>query len=104
MSGWANSKSCRAYSSRQERNVRSLVHAPDQPLKVFVGYAGWAAGQLDDEVEQGVWRIAAATAEQLFSESDDLWHRLSRQAFPCNSTNCSIPTTCRSIRRSIESC
>ncbi len=70
------------FFSARERNVRALVRRADGPYKIFVGYAGWSAGQLDNEVEQGVWRIAAATAEQIFSESDDLWSRLSRRAFP----------------------
>ena len=70
------------FFSARERNVRALVRRADRPYKIFVGYAGWSAGQLDNEVEQGVWRIAVATAEQIFSESDELWQRLSRRAFP----------------------
>ena len=70
------------FFSARERNVRSLVQQRERPYKVFVGYAGWSAGQLENELERGVWRIAAATPDQVFSESDDLWHRLSRQAFP----------------------
>jgi putative transcriptional regulator len=70
------------FFSAKERNVRALVRRADRPYKIFVGYAGWSAGQLDREVEQGVWRIVAATPQQIFSESEDLWCRLSRQAFP----------------------
>jgi putative transcriptional regulator len=70
------------FFSARERNVRAVVRRADRPYKIFVGYAGWSAGQLDNEVEQGVWRIAVATPEQIFAECDDLWQRLSRRAFP----------------------
>ncbi len=26
-------------------------------MRVFVGYAGWSAGQLDDELEEGAWYV-----------------------------------------------
>lgn len=29
---------------------------------VFVGYCGWAGGQLDNEVANGGWTVAAASA------------------------------------------
>jgi putative transcriptional regulator len=70
------------FFSAREENVRALVDHPRGPCKVLVGYAGWSAGQLDNEVEQGVWRIAVATAEQVFAPSDDLWRCLYRRAFP----------------------
>jgi putative transcriptional regulator len=51
---------------------------PDRPhtslrrLRVFAGYAGWAAGQLDAEVEQGAWIVEAAEPDDPFRD-DDLW-------------------------------
>jgi putative transcriptional regulator len=68
------------FFSGKEKNVRVLMRQAEQPLKVFAGYAGWGAGQLDFEVEQGIWRVAPATAEQIFSESDELWEQISKQA------------------------
>jgi len=41
-------------------------------LRVFAGYAGWAPGQLDGEVEEGAWIVEQATLEDPFSEGD-LW-------------------------------
>lgn len=41
-------------------------------VRVYAGYAGWSAGQLDGEVEAGAWIVAAATPEDPFRD-DDIW-------------------------------
>jgi putative transcriptional regulator len=63
----------------KEENVVSLMRQTKQPYKVFTGYAGWSPEQLEYEIEQGVWRIAPGTAEQIFASGGDLWEELSRQ-------------------------
>ena len=68
------------FFSGQEKNVLALMRQAEQPRKIFFGYAGWGAGQLDYEVEQGIWRVVPATPAQIFSEDSDLWERLSSQA------------------------
>ncbi len=46
-------------------------------LRMYVGYAGWAPGQLDAELARGSWHVAAASAELIFSdEPDAIWRRL----------------------------
>ncbi len=48
---------------------------PDAELhrvRVFAGYAGWAPGQLDLELEQEAWIVAPADADDAFSDGD-LW-------------------------------
>lgn len=43
---------------------------------VALGYAGWGAGQLDDEIQDNSWMIAPAEPELLFhTENDSLWTR-----------------------------
>jgi putative transcriptional regulator len=44
-------------------------------LRVYAGYAGWAAGQLDGELEQEAWIVAAAQPDDPFLEGD-LWARV----------------------------
>jgi putative transcriptional regulator len=43
-------------------------------LRVYAGYAGWGAGQLDGELEQEAWVVAPAEAEDPFS-GGDIWSR-----------------------------
>jgi putative transcriptional regulator len=43
-------------------------------LRVYAGYAGWAAGQLEDELEQEAWVVAPAEEEDPFSDGD-IWSR-----------------------------
>ena len=43
---------------------------------IALGYAGWGAGQLEDEMARNAWLIAPATQELLFlSEPEQLWTR-----------------------------
>jgi putative transcriptional regulator len=45
--------------------------------RAFLGYAGWGAGQLDDELETGDWIVAPAVPDELFThEPDRLWSRV----------------------------
>jgi len=48
-------------------------------LRLFIGYAGWAAGQLDDEMARGSWHVVPATDELVFAEDPHtLWKTLTR--------------------------
>jgi len=40
--------------------------------RVFVGHAGWGAGQLDEELERDSWIVADLDPEDVFAEGD-LW-------------------------------
>ena len=49
--------------------ARYLDQEPEaaaRTVRVFLGYSGWGAGQLDDELEQGSWIPADATVEAVF--------------------------------------
>jgi putative transcriptional regulator len=53
-----------------------MVDLDDPPdlsrLRVFVGYAGWSAGQLDGELEQEAWIIEDVHPDDPFADGD-LW-------------------------------
>ena len=55
-----------------------------ESLRVFAGYAGWGAGQLDFEVSSGDWWVLPAEEEDPFTAAPGgLWRRvLRRQAGP----------------------
>jgi putative transcriptional regulator len=47
---------------------------PLRRARVYVGYAGWGPGQLDDELDEGSWIVEPALAEDVFTdEPDSLW-------------------------------
>ncbi|MFI5041651.1 MAG: YqgE/AlgH family protein [Acidimicrobiales bacterium] len=53
------------------------VPVPIDRLRVFAGYAGWGAGQLDSEIAAGAWFVVAADAEDaLSSDPAGLWRRI----------------------------
>ncbi len=56
------------HSSRNDR-------APD--FHIYVGHAGWAPGQLQEELERGVWLVVPADENSVFdSEPERVWERL----------------------------
>lgn len=49
-------------------------------LRLFAGYAGWAAGQLEVELDEGAWIVAEALPDDLLSEAPTgLWRRILRR-------------------------
>jgi len=53
----------------------------DEPrLRVYAGYAGWAPGQLEAEIEAGGWRLVRADAVTVFqSDSGSVWADMTRR-------------------------
>lgn len=51
-------------------------------VRVFIGYSGWGAGQLEQEIEQEAWFVVAADESDPFAgEPEQLWKRvLQRQS------------------------
>jgi putative transcriptional regulator len=49
-------------------------YSPAQKIKLFVGYAGWSPGQLEDEMKRGAWLTHPASLELIFETNpDQLW-------------------------------
>lgn len=52
----------------------AIVGVATRRARVFAGYAGWAPGQLESELERGDWIVEPALAEDVFcEEADGLW-------------------------------
>ena len=46
-------------------------------LRMYVGYAGWGAGQLEREIARGDWHVVEARDDRVFSEDPlALWERI----------------------------
>jgi putative transcriptional regulator len=48
-------------------------------VRVFAGYAGWGAGQLEAELDELSWVLEPAGVEDVFGEEDDLWASVLRR-------------------------
>ena len=66
-------------STESERLIVGAVGMVDldasatlERVKLFAGYAGWAPGQLDFELDQEGWGVTEPSAEDPFAEGD-LW-------------------------------
>jgi putative transcriptional regulator len=58
----------------------AIVAAHVDAVRVFRGYAGWGAGQLEMEIDEGAWLVLDAELGDVFSERpDDLWHDVLRR-------------------------
>ena len=48
--------------------------------RVFAGYAGWGAGQLEAEIEESSWILEPALPEDVFTEDPEgLWSGVLRR-------------------------
>jgi putative transcriptional regulator len=53
---------------------------PVRDIRVFAGYAGWGAGQLEGEIAAGAWWVLDVAIDDVFGdEPDDLWKRVLRR-------------------------
>ena len=64
--------------STERESIEWLLRYNEAPIKYFVGYSGWAAGQLESEMESGSWFTLPAEDEQIFGAADgeELWSKL----------------------------
>lgn len=61
-------------------------------LRVYAGYTGWGAGQLDSEIAEGSWHVVPAEEADLFSSTPDrLWSAVLRRQPPPLSMLATLP-------------
>lgn len=71
------------YATASKDIIANSITSGAEPSKfhLYMGYAGWAAGQLEAEMELGAWSVLTTTPDEIFDEDpDSLWTRLSRKA------------------------
>jgi putative transcriptional regulator len=70
-------------SDRRVLDEVIAVKKPENELRFYIGHSGWAAGQLDFELERGSWHVVAADTDAIFSgNTDSLWDRLIERLEP----------------------
>jgi putative transcriptional regulator len=58
----------------------NLVAPEVAGMRIFAGYAGWSAGQLEGEIAAGSWYVVDAESGDAFTdEPDELWRRVLRR-------------------------
>ena len=67
-----------ARKARLEKSIASRLPAAD--FRVYLGYAGWGPGQLENEIRQGAWSTAYGAKYVFDGEPDSLWQRLNRDS------------------------
>ena len=53
---------------------------PSEKFRVYLGYAGWGPGQLENEIRAGAWTTTRGSRYVFDSEPASLWPRLKRDA------------------------
>ena len=57
-----------------------LTDLPIDRLRIFAGYAGWGAGQLEGEIDDESWIIVDAHADDAFAaDGDALWRTVAHR-------------------------
>lgn len=48
----------------------------EKDIRLFLGYSGWAPGQLEQEIKEGTWLIANATEDIIFNANHkEIWKK-----------------------------
>ncbi len=71
------------YASLSQGVIDQILRAPEPPsnLRFFAGYAGWAPGQLERELERGDWSVWPADEGSVFEiPATEMWPVLHRRA------------------------
>jgi len=68
------------YVSPSRDVLDRLVTEGDHTFRTYVGYAGWAPGQLDDELKRQDWHVLPSDPEMVFAaEPESIWDTLIEQ-------------------------
>lgn len=67
------------YAAAQRSLLDQLVAEQTEPFRLFLGHAGWGQGQLEREVQRGVWMTLPASEVEVFAPETELWPEAVRQ-------------------------
>jgi putative transcriptional regulator len=69
------------YLTMHPINIEALLAQPGESYRLFVGFSGWAPGQLESELARDDWFVLPANAELVFrSDARGMWEELVRKA------------------------
>ncbi|MBV9084243.1 MAG: YqgE/AlgH family protein [Acidobacteriaceae bacterium] len=69
-------------SGTKELIEKSITSRSDSSkFRLYLGYAGWASGQLEAEIQIGAWSVLPGSPQIVFDrDPDSLWARLTRNS------------------------
>ncbi len=67
------------YMATEKETLDQLVRQSQTKFLIFSGYAGWAAGQLESELDAGGWLIRPARDAVVFSRDENLWEAVGQE-------------------------
>ncbi len=69
------------YISFDKDALKAMADDPRARFRVYAGYAGWSAGQLESEMARGDWYLVAADAGTIFNKpAASIWPGLIQRA------------------------
>jgi putative transcriptional regulator len=64
---------CGLYFATTPQNLKKLVAESTLPYKIFFGAVAWQNGQLEKEIDSGVWFSCVGSKELIFADSEFQW-------------------------------
>ena len=61
------------FVSAEVQKLSQLARQNRDPYRIFLGLSGWRVGQLESEINRGVWFHTPVDLEQVFGETEYLW-------------------------------
>jgi putative transcriptional regulator len=55
--------------------LEEILNRDPQVLRLFLGYSGWGAGQLENELEMGAWEVHQTDLKKFLQGPEDAWFR-----------------------------
>jgi putative transcriptional regulator len=65
--------------SVEKEKIEQLVDCDPGSCRFFVGHAGWAAGQLESELQDDSWTTLPAKFAHVFDDEADLWRAVTKE-------------------------
>lgn len=66
------------YVASEREAIQEMIQTGVSPCRIIVGYAGWAAGQLENEMRAGGWLTLPATSDRVFADPSEQWEKFVR--------------------------